>query len=217
MPDQTQEAPPSAVPAAELLRACLAQRDVPCPTCKYNLRGCVSAACPECGTTIVLSIDAQRQRWVPPLLAFLAFGWVLTAGLLNTARNAHTAYQYAQVRTFFGTSALIQGQVRISTGPGGTITFGGPSSSGALSQGGSTQPGLLGLAWGNVPWDAWWPLAWSLTLVVGGTVGVIALLRHRRHPFAESGWRLLRAHALVLFSVYAGFHLYNFGQEFLSW
>lgn len=34
------------------LRAYLADRDVPCPACGYNLRGITTAACPECGAAL---------------------------------------------------------------------------------------------------------------------------------------------------------------------
>ena len=34
---------------AELLRAYLAGRDIPCPGCGYNLRGLTIQTCPECG------------------------------------------------------------------------------------------------------------------------------------------------------------------------
>jgi len=37
---------------AEFLRLYLAERDVPCPKCGYNLRACVSGMCSECGAGI---------------------------------------------------------------------------------------------------------------------------------------------------------------------
>ena len=37
---------------AEFLRLYLAERDVPCPKCGYNLRACVSGTCSECGALI---------------------------------------------------------------------------------------------------------------------------------------------------------------------
>lgn len=35
----------------------MAEQDVPCPGCGYNLRGCQKAACPECGVALVLSVN----------------------------------------------------------------------------------------------------------------------------------------------------------------
>src|SRR5438132_695036 len=46
---------PSSVPdarAPELLRAYLAERDVPCESCGYNLRNALGVRCPECGAVI---------------------------------------------------------------------------------------------------------------------------------------------------------------------
>ncbi|MEM9166951.1 MAG: hypothetical protein AAGB48_07975 [Planctomycetota bacterium] len=37
---------------ADQLRAYLAERDVPCPRCGYNLRGVREPVCPECGRTL---------------------------------------------------------------------------------------------------------------------------------------------------------------------
>lgn len=48
-----------------LLREVLSDRDVPCPVCRYNLRGLIGGACPECG--------AQLKAWVKP--DSLRLGW----------------------------------------------------------------------------------------------------------------------------------------------
>ena len=42
--------------ANELL-AYLANRDVPCPGCRYNLRGLREASCPECGQALTLAVN----------------------------------------------------------------------------------------------------------------------------------------------------------------
>lgn len=44
---------------AEFLRAYLADRDVPCAGCGFNLRGLGGHACPECG--MALRLDVPRQ------------------------------------------------------------------------------------------------------------------------------------------------------------
>ncbi len=38
--------------AADILRDYLAERDIPCESCGYNLRGVETVQCPECGTVI---------------------------------------------------------------------------------------------------------------------------------------------------------------------
>ncbi|GIK18332.1 MAG: hypothetical protein DYG93_12645 [Leptolyngbya sp. PLA2] len=62
----------------EMLIAFLADRDVPCPRCRYSLRGIAAPKCPECGVVLRLSLrvdavpsadpDAER-RWLVEYLA----------------------------------------------------------------------------------------------------------------------------------------------------
>lgn len=66
--------PPEADP---MLRSFLAERDAPCPSCGYNLRGLTGSFCPECDQALVL-----RVGLVEPRLA----GWV--AGLVGLAMGA---------------------------------------------------------------------------------------------------------------------------------
>lgn len=47
---------------AERIGAYLAERDVACPTCKYNLRGVMSDKCPECGTELSIASLAQAKQ-----------------------------------------------------------------------------------------------------------------------------------------------------------
>lgn len=46
---------------ARRLRTLLAERDVPCPKCGFNLRGITCGACPECG----LSLSTQMWSRAP--------------------------------------------------------------------------------------------------------------------------------------------------------
>lgn len=71
----------------EALRAYLAGRDAPCPSCGYNLKGAESAACPECGSRLELSLarPGPGRGWVA--FAALAFAWLFLAGGMNTTRN----------------------------------------------------------------------------------------------------------------------------------
>jgi hypothetical protein len=60
---------------AELLKAYLADRDVPCPGCGYSLKGCVSHRCPECASEMTLQLAA------PPRM--LRWTWLVRAALLS--------------------------------------------------------------------------------------------------------------------------------------
>ncbi len=59
-------------PSCVQLRDFLAGRDVPCPVCRYNLRGCDGAACPECGARLDLRVGSIDLRLGPWLLCVLA-------------------------------------------------------------------------------------------------------------------------------------------------
>jgi hypothetical protein len=52
-----------------LLLDFLADRDVPCPACAYNLRDLTSPTCPECGEP--LSLQVGKPPW--------RFGWLIAA------------------------------------------------------------------------------------------------------------------------------------------
>jgi hypothetical protein len=57
---------------ADLLAEFLAQRDVPCPVCRYNLRASPSSACPECGSKLDLRVGSVNVRvglWLTAVLA----------------------------------------------------------------------------------------------------------------------------------------------------
>lgn len=41
----------------QALHGFLAERDMPCPACRYNLRGLQAAACPECGLELRLGVQ----------------------------------------------------------------------------------------------------------------------------------------------------------------
>jgi hypothetical protein len=69
---------------AELLRSYLADRDVACPQCKYNLRNLVGTTCPECGEALRLRVSSVEPRQAASLagLIVLAAGTGLNALLL---------------------------------------------------------------------------------------------------------------------------------------
>jgi hypothetical protein len=133
---------------------------------------------------------------------------VLTAGVLNTARNSRLVYETAQRASF---SQLRSSSIRI-------ITPTWPSTSaGSVQLFAPVPTGPGALSWSNVPADLWWRSAWSIFLAAGGAAGLIALLRHQRRPLTPGAWRAVRIHAMTLFSVYAGYHLYLFAEEVSGW
>ncbi|MCK4871262.1 MAG: hypothetical protein KAS72_00910 [Phycisphaerales bacterium] len=67
----------------DLLRAYLANADASCPKCSYNLRGVESAACPECGRALSLSVRVAglKLRWW--LVAVIALAMSLGSLVLD--------------------------------------------------------------------------------------------------------------------------------------
>jgi hypothetical protein len=45
-----------------LLKAYLAERDVPCRLCGYNLRGLQRATCPECKQALILGVTGAEEK-----------------------------------------------------------------------------------------------------------------------------------------------------------
>lgn len=63
-------------PQADPLRDFLADRDVHCPHCRYNLRGCDLRSCPECGGRLDLTL-AERPRDALPWRVLVAVAIVV--------------------------------------------------------------------------------------------------------------------------------------------
>ena len=57
---------------APLLNAYLAERDVPCPRCGYNLRSLAGERCPECGDQLTLRVGLSEPRATAYLTALAA-------------------------------------------------------------------------------------------------------------------------------------------------
>lgn len=70
--DRTKSAEPD-----PMLVQFLRERDVECPTCRYNLRNLARSTCPECDTPLALTLDPEtRSLW------FFAFALVPPAGTM---------------------------------------------------------------------------------------------------------------------------------------
>lgn len=59
--------------AAALLEQYLAERDVTCPLCGYNLRGLRGGRCPECGQELALQVGLVEPRFAAYLATVTAF------------------------------------------------------------------------------------------------------------------------------------------------
>jgi len=102
MIDSSNSAP---MPASDTLRAYLAERDVPCPGCGYNLRGSQDSVCPECGGPVELTVTRATagRGWL--LFLLLTLGWVTLAAGMHTTRSALAARNEA--RRFSGVQVLL--------------------------------------------------------------------------------------------------------------
>ncbi|MGH7133441.1 MAG: hypothetical protein ACREJO_16035 [Phycisphaerales bacterium] len=80
------------------LRAHLADRDVPCPSCSYSLRALTTDRCPECNQQLVLAVRLAEPRlgiWIAGLvgpamgLGFhgLLLGWAASKWFSNGFAN----------------------------------------------------------------------------------------------------------------------------------
>jgi hypothetical protein len=212
----------------EGLRIYLAERDVRCPRCGYNLRGVQEPRCPECGLEIQIEIAGSRRGG---LLWFvlLALGWVLVAGGMNTARSARDVWNEAtpgpQVLTLgSGIGSIVinsppSRQVRLSSGRQQMVT-GSLRIQSSLSVTGSSvilspAPSSTGAQWANVATMSWVSLGWWATLSVVALVllGVVALVCWRgRGQLVES----VAPAAAGLFALYGGYHIFLFVREMMG-
>jgi hypothetical protein len=82
-------------PSPELLRQFLADRDIECPGCGYNLRGLTGDRCPECASALALAINLHEPRsaaFISGLVGIgaglgfngLIFGWFLWELLVDS-------------------------------------------------------------------------------------------------------------------------------------
>ncbi|GMV26170.1 MAG: hypothetical protein AMXMBFR58_22010 [Phycisphaerae bacterium] len=80
----TPDRSPPAAPPPDFLRGFLAEHDVACPSCGYNLRALTATVCPECRQELHLTVSLVEPRiglWLTAVVG-LGFGCGLNSLLL---------------------------------------------------------------------------------------------------------------------------------------
>lgn len=187
-----------------LLQQFLSERDAPCPSCGYNLRGVVGDRCPECAQPLSLSIARPGPAAALTWFLMLAFGWVFTAGVMNSIRNTRSIQSYVDSARNWGFASRV-----IINSQGQTIA---PTY--ALQTPQPPNGGFWSTAWDVVPLESWIGAAWAYALAAGCGLGLVLIARRRFQPFSAAGDRRMVRFACAMFSVYALWHLTNFVLEF---
>lgn len=99
--------------AHPVLQAFLADRDVPCPHCGYNLRGLQAPVCPECKHDLQLKLDGDfaAMRYLPML--YWLVGCMMLTALLTIIMTAgywstdSTWSSITQVLIYYGLPLVI--------------------------------------------------------------------------------------------------------------
>ncbi len=105
--------PPPAIRDAALLAACLADRDVPCPICTYNLRGLDGMTCPECGFALGIRIgsDLRLGPWLFGVLGLcVPLGFIVAAGIFAGGKvyaNSGSAKDWAIAVYLWGSTLAV--------------------------------------------------------------------------------------------------------------
>ncbi len=109
---------PSPRTDAELLRAFLADRDVRCPSCRYNLRGLPGTRCVECGEELELHVThrrvRRRVRFAAYVLLLLLPGSVVLYGAAGLVRAVDPIDRHRPIRF---SEVLVQALIML----GGTV------------------------------------------------------------------------------------------------
>ena len=123
-PAPTSHDPPGTTGDAALLAAYLAERDVPCPACGYNLRGLKAQACPECTQPPVLGL---HRHGIPARLCVL----LSVACAMHAASVGLSVVQSVQGFVFNRRQAAA-GTLRIVYSHGETFTVWVPTAANSL-------------------------------------------------------------------------------------
>jgi hypothetical protein len=185
----------------ELLRMHLAGRDTPCPSCGYNLRDAAGDRCPECAHPVALGIVRPGPAAALTWFLLLAFGWVFTAGAMNSVRNAERVRLEVANAQQWGYSSSR------------TLILAAPSGASAPTP--FPASGFWQTARGIVPAMMWMSMFWALVLTIGAGIGLLLMARRRARPLTPAGDQRLVRLACGLFSIYATWHLLLFVVDFI--
>ncbi|MBY0113316.1 MAG: hypothetical protein K2Y21_10870 [Phycisphaerales bacterium] len=81
----------------ETLREYLATAEASCPSCRYNLRGCETSTCPECGWSLRLQLRPRLATVPHWLFGLMIFGWLAVMGIGGALAQAERFWQYHRV------------------------------------------------------------------------------------------------------------------------
>lgn len=84
---------------SELLALYLADRDIPCPSCGYNMRGSEKCVCPECGKALVLGVGLGDWMQNARAACFASL-WCGVYALASTAMCVHMWWGTFTARAF---------------------------------------------------------------------------------------------------------------------
>lgn len=66
-----------AIAILESHRLFLESHDIPCPSCRYNLRGAIRGTCPECGFRLELTLKSLRAIRLARLALIVFLAWII--------------------------------------------------------------------------------------------------------------------------------------------
>lgn len=174
-------------PDPDLLRSYLADRDVPCPRCRYNLRGVQEPTCPECGGAITLGIGDSGGARAAVLLVAALLLWVAIVSGIDATRAGRGALDESRVSTGF--QVRIAGGGAIQIGGGGGVVMRSFANTTPLGPGQrvvingqtittTTNP-QASRDWSQVGWQTWAALGWGSVLTLAALVGLFLIWRRR--------------------------------------
>lgn len=91
--------PPAGGPP-DALREYLAGADASCPSCRYNLRGCETASCPECGWALSLQLKPRLTSVPHWLFGLMIFGWLTIMGWGGVIAQSDRFWGYYRLTSF---------------------------------------------------------------------------------------------------------------------